>query len=730
MVILIYIIIIIKMFNHRHHRHNILFSAPGKSGSVGPSGLPGAIGSCCPNGSTGPSGYQGLTGPNGFQGATGVLGLIGATGVSLQGLIGFTGPQGLTGLGCTVGGAIGATGPTGYIGYTGPIGPSGLIGLQGLPGTTSNGIMGFQGATGGSVNCQKTSRTLFVDPNFINTDNRHFATITDALNYAPNLSPTATNPVEIIIYAETYTEDLTLVANVNLTGYLGSVRVLGNVTITGSTILQNITFGVNRFVSNFTITITTTGNSTVTFSTCTCSVSISLTAKMASSDFFNFVNDGFIYGDTSIYENSTGNGPTIYIANSTIYRNITFGSNDSDETTKGIINNVIFPDPSGSILFQSGTASLFTLNNCTINISDFQVNNGNININNCNIVISDSNTATFNNVTINNSTITACIMNFLNVNATNTSFTTTATGPLNSNLYVFYSILGNFTGSNNTFSDNGALTTGPYMYFLSFISNNSVFNITGAITSTQDQLFRVPSFTANNSVFNIPVFNVSNSEYVFGNGSYTLSGSNFTIGGSNTTNANTINIFDVDSINIIARNCIFDCSTMIQVGFANISNSNSYMDISNSVIDMTNDENASAIIINYGTLVAANCTFINQAGVSSQSFISNRSTEGVKANANLMGCNFRTSGIQIISGDSNTDISPYFFQVNGNGSINPSLGINYKDTNYSASIVPYDITVTGPYGPFISSIDLSDIGCYLPQQGTYNVVCTRQTSTI
>jgi hypothetical protein len=102
------------------------FSISGLIGATGPTGVTGPIGA---TGVVGPTGLTGATGPVGATGLTGATGPVGATGIT-----GATGPTGLTGpagaTGPTGVGATGATGPTGSTGVTGPTGATGPSGVQ------------------------------------------------------------------------------------------------------------------------------------------------------------------------------------------------------------------------------------------------------------------------------------------------------------------------------------------------------------------------------------------------------------------------------------------------------------------------------------------------------------------------------------------------------------------------------------------------------------------------
>jgi hypothetical protein len=738
--------------NHRRRHHDndyVTFALPGRTGPPGPSGLHGATGPCCP-GLNGPTGYLGFTGPNGFQGFTGPRGFTGATGVGLIGSIGPTGATGFVGFtGPSISGATGPSGIQGLPGATGPIGATGLQGYIGFtgPGTGSQGPTGYAGATG--ICCQNPTRTLFVDPNFAGTDNVHFPTITDALNYAPTLNPTNANPVEIIIYAGYYSENISLVGNVNLTGYNVSARINGTVTwntgfaTSGSEtiILQNI------FCQGFIVDTTTKTNNIATLSFYTCNI-YGTTITMRTVDFFNVDNDCVLLNGITIYGNSNEAGPTINILNSTIDF-ISIG-NSTDDTTNGIIQNVYFSNPiltTGQLLTIDISSSYSIIfNNCSFNNSNgFDVTNGLVNFNECDINI-DGGAIDFSSttsVTINNSSIIASTMSFGNINAYNSSFTTTG----NSSTFTITnssssSMNNRFTGANNTFNDSGQLTTGPFITHqpipvdpdlpaliqrINFTSPNSTFNISGNIGS--GTVFNILSFYTQNSLFNIPNLNSTDNSCLFiATGTIDVSNSNFTISG--TTNQTLLN---VNYSNFIGRNCTFDCDQMATASFANISQ-NEQMDISNSFINFSSSvPNSGWIIYNSGTLIAPNCTINNTQSTSTSSpiIISNNSELGPLVN--IMNCTFEVNNSIIISGGI-VDVNPFIVSINpadaGSGSINFTSLVTYNDTEYSATIVPNGFTITSPPGPYISTIDVGAISYYVPQSGEYNIVITRQNSSI
>jgi hypothetical protein len=80
-------------------------------------------------------------------------------------------------------------------------------------------------------------RVLWVAPSWpVGADpSIYFTTITSAIAQAATMSPTFDNPVSIVIFPATYTEDLTLVSNVNYVGLpstFGTVFLNGNATWT------------------------------------------------------------------------------------------------------------------------------------------------------------------------------------------------------------------------------------------------------------------------------------------------------------------------------------------------------------------------------------------------------------------------------------------------------------------------------------------------------------------
>ena len=154
----------------------------------------------------------------------------------------------------------------------------------------------------------KFARTLFVaqswpagsDPTVF------FTTISAALLQAATLTPTVSNQVNIVIFAGTYTENLTLVSNVNLMGM--SSAVLHSVSINGTTTWQpgvginapqaNATEALSlSFMTMPTFTFDSTGkglnagNVTLTFTECSFST-ISATGRggASSSDNCFFYN--------------------------------------------------------------------------------------------------------------------------------------------------------------------------------------------------------------------------------------------------------------------------------------------------------------------------------------------------------------------------------------------------------------------------------------------------------
>jgi hypothetical protein len=174
---------------------------------------------------------MGLTGPTGATGTTGITGPDGNTGPTGPGPAGPTGPTGPTGNTGPTGptgptGNTGPTGPTGTIGATGPTGPTGTIGATGPTGPTgSTGPIGLTGSTGPNIQFEP-ARTLFVAQSWpVGSDPAvYFTTIQAALNKAAlnygtgGLTPTAANPMCVIVSPGTYPGAVDLVSNVHLVG--------------------------------------------------------------------------------------------------------------------------------------------------------------------------------------------------------------------------------------------------------------------------------------------------------------------------------------------------------------------------------------------------------------------------------------------------------------------------------------------------------------------------------
>ncbi len=235
----------------------------GERGKRGPRGHDGHDGHDGATGTTGPTGAAStVTGPTGPTGPTGMMGQAANTGATgTQGPTGFTGSTGPASTVTGPTGAIGQTGPTGPMGQTGATGPTGDVGATGPTGdvgaTGPTGDVGATGATGPSEVVHDDTllgagtllsplsalpvkfapgRTLFValswptghDPAI------YFTTISAALVQAAALVPTAASPIGIMIFAGTYTENLTLVSNVSLCSAAGTsgVFLVGNITWT------------------------------------------------------------------------------------------------------------------------------------------------------------------------------------------------------------------------------------------------------------------------------------------------------------------------------------------------------------------------------------------------------------------------------------------------------------------------------------------------------------------
>ena len=167
----------------------------GHDGATGPTG-PAAAGTTGPTGPTGPAGFTGFTGPAGLTGPTG-----------------FTGPMGLTG-------STGSTAALQDEGVPVPGAPHNTLNFVGAGVTATDAGGGVADITIPGGPEFKPARTLFVaqswpagsDPTVF------FTTISAALLQAATLTPVNGNPVNILIFAGTYAENLVLVSNVNLAG--------------------------------------------------------------------------------------------------------------------------------------------------------------------------------------------------------------------------------------------------------------------------------------------------------------------------------------------------------------------------------------------------------------------------------------------------------------------------------------------------------------------------------
>lgn len=112
-------------------------------------------------------------------------------------------------------------------------GPAGVTGPTGSAGVTGPAGLSFTGPTG-PANTVIPANTLFVAKSWSGNPNPnvYFTTISGALTQAATMSPSTSSIINIIIYSGTYTENLTLVSNANLSSPNHGVVVSGNVTWT------------------------------------------------------------------------------------------------------------------------------------------------------------------------------------------------------------------------------------------------------------------------------------------------------------------------------------------------------------------------------------------------------------------------------------------------------------------------------------------------------------------
>ena len=212
--------------------------ATGPVGPIGPEGPPGEPG---PAGPVGPIGETGATGPAGPQGATGPAGPVGETGPpGPAGETGATGPQGETGLqGAT--GPAGPMGPTGETGATGPLGPPGLPGETGPPGPIGpvgeTGPVGLEGPTGptGPDGPMGPAGETGPAPSDEVVQDLIGGMLTAGIHVGVNvIHDDATNRISIELIEGDYEESVRL----------GTTVADGNITLSGTPIIQGITLGV------------------------------------------------------------------------------------------------------------------------------------------------------------------------------------------------------------------------------------------------------------------------------------------------------------------------------------------------------------------------------------------------------------------------------------------------------------------------------------------------------
>jgi hypothetical protein len=216
-------------------------------------------------------------------------------------------------------------------------------------------------------------RTLLVAKSWPANDDPavHFTTIAAALAQAATMSPSITNPINIEIHSGVYTENLTLISNVHLTGIhggLSSTQINGTMAWTpgtgvnaSQTTLQetlnlsylNILFGANTFTYDATSKTSNASNATFTEIVFQ---DISATGRSAGStnDNLFFFNCNMTSGTVS-FTNVSAVTPGVEIV-STRFRSFT-AAGDSTVRVQG--GEMIQPVSGPVTLAVTGTAQVF-----------------------------------------------------------------------------------------------------------------------------------------------------------------------------------------------------------------------------------------------------------------------------------------------------------------------------------------------------------------------------------
>jgi hypothetical protein len=214
------------------------------------------------------------------------------------------------------------------------------------------------------------------------------------------------------------------------------------------------------------------------------------------------------------------------------------------------------------------------------------------------------------------------------MNAYTTTFITTGTAATSTNGII--TLTGAFSGANNTFSDSGKLTTGGFIYnngSNSFVSVNSMFRITGTITSGTGSIANGPLINTNTGNFFVPRSNFfisnlnSSTSGLVGSlfnvtSTVTVSKCNFTISGTTNTYLINVNTGSTSGYLLTGRNSIYNCSTMPKSLLASTTHTYGKIDISNSIVDFTLTTSPGAglnvIVSANGIVISPLCTYISQ----------------------------------------------------------------------------------------------------------------------
>lgn len=163
---------------------------------------------------------------------------VGKVGTTQNGPTGPTGPTGLAGTAANTG-ATGPSGPTGWTGPTGPTGPTGVTGPTGPLATPLGNTLRVDAVYGNDTTAA------------LDRYNKPFLTISAAL-------AAALAGENVLVGAGTYSESITVPANVSVTGSGAQAVVLQRLNVSSNVTL--LTMGSNCRFENFTLNLSSSSN--------------------------------------------------------------------------------------------------------------------------------------------------------------------------------------------------------------------------------------------------------------------------------------------------------------------------------------------------------------------------------------------------------------------------------------------------------------------------------------